>query len=85
MSRMIELDDGQIVARSGGETYQEMLDKESNPVPDALRETIKHGTGDEEEDRRAHWDWADWAGHGIDRSGIAGVNQICSPFSAFKA
>ena len=39
MSRMIELDDGQIVARSGGETYQEMLDKESNPVPDALRET----------------------------------------------
>ncbi|MDG1388910.1 MAG: aromatic ring-hydroxylating dioxygenase subunit alpha [Halioglobus sp.] len=39
MSRAIELDDGQIVARSGGESYQEMLDKEVNPVPDALRES----------------------------------------------
>lgn len=39
MSRNIELDDGQIVARSGGESYQEMLDKEVNPVPDALRES----------------------------------------------
>ena len=39
MSRTIELDDGQIVARSGGESYQEMLDKEPNPVPDALRES----------------------------------------------
>ena len=38
MSRSIELDDGQIVARSGGESYQEMLDKEPNPVPDSLRE-----------------------------------------------
>lgn len=38
MSRTIQLDDGQIVARSGGESYQEMLDKEVNPVPDALRE-----------------------------------------------
>lgn len=47
MSRMIELDDGQIVARSGGETYQEMLDKESNPVPDALRETTNTYLGSE--------------------------------------
>ena len=39
MSRAIELDDGQIVARSGGESYQEMLDKELNPVPVALRES----------------------------------------------
>ncbi|MEH6585555.1 MAG: aromatic ring-hydroxylating dioxygenase subunit alpha [Halioglobus sp.] len=39
MSRSIELDDGQILARSGGESYQEMLDKEVNPVPDALRES----------------------------------------------
>lgn len=39
MSRSIELDDGQIVARSGGESYQEMLDKEVNPVPDSLRES----------------------------------------------
>lgn len=29
----------QILARSGGESYQQMLDKESNPVPDALRES----------------------------------------------
>ena len=38
MSRKIEMDDGQIVARSGGESYQEMLDKEVNPVPAPLRE-----------------------------------------------
>ena len=39
MSRTIELEGGQIVARSGGESYQEMLDKEVNPVPEALRES----------------------------------------------
>jgi phenylpropionate dioxygenase-like ring-hydroxylating dioxygenase large terminal subunit len=39
LSRSIELDDGQIVARSGGESYQEMLDKEVNPVPDSLRDS----------------------------------------------
>ena len=39
MSRKIEMDDGQIVARSGGESYQEMLDKEVNPVPDSLRDS----------------------------------------------
>ena len=47
MSRTIELDDGQIVARSGGESYQEMLDKESNPVPAALRETTDTYLGSE--------------------------------------
>jgi hypothetical protein len=39
VSRSIELDDGQIFARSGGESYQEMLDKEVNPVPDSLRDS----------------------------------------------
>mgnify|MGYP001581172848 CR=1 FL=1 len=39
MSRMIELDDGQTVPRSDGDTYQEMLDRETLPVPGALRES----------------------------------------------
>lgn len=47
MSRMIELDDGQVVARSGGESYQEMLDKEVNPVPGALRENTNTYLGSE--------------------------------------
>ena len=33
------LSEEQIIARSSGESYQQMLDKESNPVPDALRES----------------------------------------------
>jgi phenylpropionate dioxygenase-like ring-hydroxylating dioxygenase large terminal subunit len=39
MGRMFELDDGSLVARSTGDSYQEMLDRESNEVPAALRES----------------------------------------------
>ncbi|AQA19617.1 (2Fe-2S)-binding protein [Halioglobus japonicus] len=47
MSRTIELADGRKVIRSDGETYQEMLDKETNPVPDALRESTDTFLGSE--------------------------------------
>ncbi len=39
MSRSIELEDGRVVTRSDGDTYQEMLDRETNPVPAPLRES----------------------------------------------
>ena len=39
MARMFELEDGTEVPRSDGESYQEMLDREVNPVPAALRES----------------------------------------------
>ena len=38
MSDMSDLTKDQISERSRGESYQEMLDKEPNPVPDSLRE-----------------------------------------------
>jgi phenylpropionate dioxygenase-like ring-hydroxylating dioxygenase large terminal subunit len=38
MNDMSDLTKEQIAERSRGESYQEMLDKESNPVPDSLRE-----------------------------------------------
>ncbi|MEH6588630.1 MAG: aromatic ring-hydroxylating dioxygenase subunit alpha [Halioglobus sp.] len=39
MTNIKELTPDQLAARSVGESYQEMLDKETNPVPDALRES----------------------------------------------
>lgn len=39
MNDSVALTDEQIAARSQGESYQEMLDKEVNPVPDSLRES----------------------------------------------
>ncbi|MFT4520126.1 MAG: phenylpropionate dioxygenase-like ring-hydroxylating dioxygenase large terminal subunit [Halioglobus sp.] len=39
MNDRLSLTEEQIAARSAGESYQEMLDKESNAVPDALRES----------------------------------------------
>ncbi|MEM8496722.1 MAG: aromatic ring-hydroxylating dioxygenase subunit alpha [Pseudomonadota bacterium] len=39
--------DAQVFARSSGESYQQMLDKEPNPVPDALRENTNTYLGSE--------------------------------------
>ena len=36
-----------VIARSSGESYQQMLDKETNPVPDALRENTNTFLGSE--------------------------------------
>ena len=38
MADMTELSARQLAARSPGESYQQMLDRETNPVPAALRE-----------------------------------------------
>ena len=39
MAKSIELSAEQLAARSPGESYQQMLDKETVPVPDSLRES----------------------------------------------
>lgn len=39
MAKKIELTEEQLAARSTGESYQQMLDKEPVPVPEALRES----------------------------------------------
>ena len=38
MNNMNDLTEEQLAARSVGESYQEMLDRETNPVPESLRE-----------------------------------------------
>ena len=42
-----EVSEQDILARSKGESYQEMLDKENNPVPDSLRENTNTYLGSE--------------------------------------
>jgi len=44
---MKDLTPEQLAARSSGESYQEMLDKEPNPVPEALRESTETYLGSE--------------------------------------
>lgn len=39
MDKTVELTKEQLAARSPGDSYQQMLDRETNPVPDALRES----------------------------------------------
>ena len=47
MSRMIKLDDGSEVPRSSGDSYQDILDQEVNPVPASLRESTNTYLGSE--------------------------------------
>jgi phenylpropionate dioxygenase-like ring-hydroxylating dioxygenase large terminal subunit len=47
MTDTTELTPEQLAARSVGESYQEMLDKETNPVPESLRESTETYLGSE--------------------------------------
>ena len=41
MDKTVKLTEEQLAARSPGDSYQQMLDWETNPVPQALRENTQ--------------------------------------------
>ena len=47
MNKIVELTAEQLAARSAGDSYQQMLDRETNPVPAALRESTETYLGSE--------------------------------------